>query len=365
MRLYVHVPYCVSKCAYCGFYSEAAVPSPDFAGNLLSELSLRIGVPESGIESVYIGGGTPSVLGPDAFLRAARGICDFFGAAPPEFSVEVNPADVTERLAAAFAEAGVTRVSLGAQSFLSSELSFLGRRHSPDETVSAVEKFRSAGIENVGLDLIAGVPGFGGEMFMLSVSRALSLSPAHLSVYVLSIEKGSKFGRMGIVPPPDDEVMDQMIAASSAAERAGLVRYEISNFARPGCECNYNVAVWRGEDYAGIGPSAFSRLGRLRRRNLPDVKSWSSACRRGLPPPCEEEIVSSVEDWRERRSTSVRLLREGFVPPENASPAVLRNLERSGLIRRRADAQDDASRAYVLTMRGAEVADAVAEELFF
>ena len=310
-------------------------------------------------DTLYVGGGTPSQLGPD-------GIRALFAALPPpapnaEVTVEANPADMTPALARALRESGVTRVSLGAQSFAPETLARLGRRHGPDAIRRAAALVRKAGIARLSLDLIAAIPGEDADGFSTSLREALALAPDHMSVYPLSIEPGTPFAKANMRPPSDDEALDAVARAESALNAAGFVRYELSNYATPGAECRHNLAVWLGEDYAGVGPAACSRTGCVRRANAPSFPVWRDALRGGTPPPAQEECLSETDDEAERFSTRVRL-REWTLPAPDSDAgrrrtAALARLAALHLVRSPAPGR------WSLTARGREVADAVAAEL--
>ncbi len=362
MNLYVHVPYCVSKCNYCAFYSVPADDSissyPALVGR---EIELR-GFACAAPHTVYIGGGTPSLLG-------ERGIRDLFSVLPSpapgsEISLEVNPGDVTSSLADAIAASGVNRVSIGAQSFDDACLGFLGRRHRAAAVFVAVSALRHAGIDNIGLDLIAAVPGFGADSLRRSVEAALELGPKHVSVYSLSVESGTNFARGmsagTIAPVSDEESLGQLALAESALCHAGFHRYEISNYAVSGYECRHNLAVWRGQDYVGVGPAAASRMGLMRRVNCSCLSSWRGALVAGMLPPAEVEQLSERDDELERFVTGLRLAEGQSVDSATKLGGerleIFRRLEKVGAVRRLA------SGAYSLTSRGMEVADAVMAE---
>lgn len=363
MNLYVHVPFCASKCAYCAFYSTPAPSARDVADYLRllpRELALRAPAARPPAPAtLYLGGGTPSLLGPDG-LRA------LFAALPrpapdAEVTVELNPADVTPALAAALRGCGVTRASVGAQSFSAATLARLGRRHGPEEIRAAVSALRAAGIPRLSLDLIAAVPGEEPDGFADSLRQAVALAPDHVSVYPLSVEPGTPLARAGVAPPDADAALAAVAAAEELLAAAGYERYELSNYARPGAGCRHNLAVWRGEDYVGIGPAAHSREGRVRRANAPDFAAWRNALEAGALPPAAVETVSAEADEAERFVLRVRLAR--FDGPDPASPAAARRLAALGALERNGLVRALGGGIWSLTPRGREVADAVMAEL--
>ena len=360
-NLYVHVPFCVSKCRYCAFASEAGAGAEDlrdFVRLLPRELALR-GVADDRPATIYLGGGTPSILGPE-------GLAALLGALPSpapgaEVSVEVNPGDATPALAATLRAAGVTRVSVGAQSFSDRALAWLGRRHDAARIREAFASFRAAGIPSISLDLIAAIPGAPPGEFTASLREAIALAPDHASVYPLSVEPGTPLARAGVAPPSGEEALAAVDEAEAALAPAGYARYEISNYARPGSECRHNLAVWRGEDYTGVGPAAHSREGFARRANAPSFAAWRAALEAGRLPPAEVEELSPDADDSERFATRVRLAR--WRGPDPAAPSGRRRLAALAALAREGLAAPLGGGDWTLTARGREVADSVMAEL--
>ena len=365
--LYVHVPWCRSKCRYCAFYSEATEPQTEiFAAAVAAEVRAR--APDSfAPTAVYVGGGTPSLLGPvgvSALCRALRDAADL--SAVREWTFEANPDSADPDTLTAMLAGGATRLSIGAQSFDDTTLRFLSRPHDAAAIRRAVDDARAAGFDSVGLDLIAGIPSLSPEAWRRTLDEALALAPDHVSVYALTVEPGTPLsadvaaGRVNM--PPDDAVMDALAEAENVLGAAGLARYEISNYALPGRECLYNLSVWRGEDYLGVGPSASSRLGLVRRTNAADTAAWLAAGE-GTDSP-----LSPREDRMERFLTGLRLA-EGADPtraaPEDAArmEPVFRRLAAQGFVESVPNVSADASPRWRLTARGREVADGVAREL--
>ncbi len=372
--LYVHVPWCRSKCRYCAFYSVRAqdLPSAAFAKSVAAEVRTRAPSPFRPT-AVYVGGGTPSLLGPDGIetlCHALRDAADL--SAVVEWSFEANPDSATPAVLEAMLAGGATRLSLGAQSLDDDTLRWLGRPHDAAAVRRAVAAARQAGFASVGLDLIAGIPGVSGAVWRRTLGETLSLDPDHLSVYALTVEPNTPLaadvGDGRVRMPPDDEVMDALAETEAVLSAAGLVRYEISNYARPGRECLYNLSVWRGEDYLGVGPGASSRIGLTRRTNASDVEAWVAA---GLRPGCFDSVfpaalaesLSPAQDRAERFLTGLRLA-EGadlahLTPAEAECMApTFHRLRALGLVEECAP-----NGRWRLTARGREVADAVAGEV--
>ena len=309
---------------------------------------------------MYVGGGTPSILGAtgaSALCHALRDAADL--SAVREWTFEANPDSATPAVLDAMLAGGATRLSLGAQSFDDATLRFLGRPHAAAAIRRAVSDARAAGFGSVGIDLIAGIPGVSGAVWRRTLDEAVALDCDHVSVYALTVEPGTSLaqdvaaGRVRM--PPDDAVMDALAEAERVLGAAGLARYEISNYAQPGRECLYNLSVWRGEDYLGIGPSASSRLGLERRTN--GVLQGPA-----LSAPTIETL-SRREDRLERFLTGLRIA-EGADPARAGAEdaprieAAFHRLDAQGLVER-----VSGTTHWRLTARGREVADAVAREL--
>ena len=378
MHLYLHVPFCASKCGYCAFYSVTTADAAARAAN--PGLALRewdlLGAAPARIETLYVGGGTPGLLGTEGFCRLAEGLRErglLDGIA--EWTVELNPASAGAPLLAAMRAAGVDRLSFGAQCFDDAVLRRLGRRHTAAGTRRALARARQAGFVNLGIDLIAGLPGMTPAGWRETLRQALDLGCAHLSVYGLGVEPGTRLQtavREGLALPGADEQMDALAVAERMLAAGGFERYEISNYALPGMACRHNLAVWRGEDYIGLGPAAASRRGRRRWTNLADLPAYQAALRAGTPPPrSSSDELDAAEDALERFAFGARL-GEGISPAAAArawpvlAPRVaawearLARLAAQGITEPVPDGGDPRWR---LTARGREVADAVIREL--
>lgn len=275
--IYVHIPYCHSKCAYCDFYSTPARTGIDlFVDAIRRELDSRQHETAGHrIATIYLGGGTPSSL-PESQLRKLLEILPVEEA--QEITIEVNPEDVSERLAAFIAESPINRVSMGIQTLDDNQLRFIGRRHSASDAIAAYERLRAAGIGNISLDLIFGLPGQTSESWKRTLSETLDLAPDHLSAYTLMLEEGTrltamvKAGKLTETPDSEIERMYDELCLQTAA--TGFVHYEISNFARAGFESIHNSAYWDFTPYIGLGPGAHSFDGRTRRFNPSSLKKY-------------------------------------------------------------------------------------------
>jgi len=271
--LYVHIPYCLSKCPYCDFNSHAAEEWPEarYTDALCSEIAHFAGhAPWQGksLGTIFFGGGTPSLFAPASIKRildAAYAAWPVSGDAAHEVTLEANPGTVTEAKLAGFLEAGVNRMSFGVQSFAEHHLRTLGRAHDARAAVSALRAARAAGFENLSLDLIFALPGQDPAEWTADLQQACALAPDHVSAYNLTYEEGTPFrlwrdsGRLQALPEEHELAMFNQTRSMLAS--AGYVQYEISNYARPGHECRHNLNYWRGGPYLGVGAGAHSFSG--------------------------------------------------------------------------------------------------------
>lgn len=279
--LYVHIPYCARKCAYCDFYSVVSHHADfvAFADAVVAEFESRADELRDSVHTVYFGGGTPSLIPAGVFtdmLSRLRGLLGPLWQVE-ELTVEANPDDVTPQLASAWLDAGVTRVSLGVQSMVDEELQAVGRRHDSAAVFRAREAL--AGFDNVSADIIFGLPRQTPESLDFSISRILDLEFTHISAYSLMYEPGTLLTRRRdrgeIDPIPEDTAVDMFMLMRERLTGAGYSHYEISNFGRSGFESRHNIAYWTGVPYIGLGPSAHSYDGcRLRRWNAADRKAY-------------------------------------------------------------------------------------------
>jgi oxygen-independent coproporphyrinogen-3 oxidase len=366
---YVHVPFCAHHCGYCDF---AVAVGQDhlielYVDAVLAELA-TLGTPAP-VRTLFLGGGTPTHLGPAALDRLLAGVRYWL---PPggdaEFAVEANPDTLDDDRLAVLAEHGVTRVSLGAQSFHPHLLGVLDRAHRPDEVPRAVERVRRAGA-GVSLDLIFGVPGQTVAEWREDLRRALELGPDHVSTYGLTYEKGTplwKRRQRGQVRPLDEDAELELYAAAiDALEAAGFEHYEISNFARPGKRCRHNEVYWANEAYFGFGMGAARYVLGRRELNTRDLRGYLRRVLSGEPATFQSEELPPEERAREtlavqlRRADGVRRARfreqTGHDLDAVAGPAIARHVA-LGLL------ADDGERV-CLTRHGKYVADAVIERL--
>jgi putative oxygen-independent coproporphyrinogen III oxidase len=265
LALYAHFPWCVQKCPYCDFNSYTLrdeLPEQRYIDALFRDLDAQlVELDPRPLTSIFLGGGTPSLFSPAAIGRViehARKSLGFAG--DIEVTLEANPGTIERGRFAEYRAAGVTRVSLGAQSFDERQLKLLGRIHSADETRRAAEELHAAGLSNFNLDLMYALPGQTAEEALADLNAALALKPAHLSQYHLTIEPGTVFAAAPPVQPADEIVEDMLIRCLQSLEAAGFEQYEVSGYARPGAKCAHNLNYWTFGDYIGIGAGAHGKL---------------------------------------------------------------------------------------------------------
>lgn len=308
---YVHVPFCRRVCPYCDFAVIAGREDlvPRYTAALLAEIVRAVPFPAP-LDAVALGGGTPTRLPAEGPAAVLRGLSERFSLAPgAEVSIEANPEDWSPALAEALVAAGYTRVSLGAQSFDSGVLAALGREHRPEQTAAAVAAARRAGFASVGLDLICGTPGESDASWRASVSRALEAGIDHLSVYALTVERGTPLSRAvtaGAPAPDPDRQADRYEEAAGRAAAASLVRYETSNFARPGHACRYNLITWAGGEYEGFGAGAHRHRHGARTWNVRRVDRYLERVEAGVAAVSGGETLGPWAREQERLVLGLR-----------------------------------------------------------
>jgi oxygen-independent coproporphyrinogen-3 oxidase len=313
LAVYVHIPFCTIKCGYCDFNAYAGMDAlkPQYLEALLAEIDgYAVLLDECEITSIAFGGGTPGEV-PAANIAA---IVERLGslasavAAHAEIGLEANPGTLTGPQLAELAAAGINRVSLGAQSFDAHELAFLDRIHSPEAIRGAVGLARRAGIEQVGLDLIYGIPGQSMESWRRSLRAALALAPDHVSTYALTIEEGTplalRVAAGKVVPVDDDTVADRYEEATRVLAAAGFEQYELSSWARPGCESRHNMAYWQDREYLGLGAGAHGYLDGERYENIAHPRAYiatllndTEGVRRPVADAYRPSLETAVGDW--------------------------------------------------------------------
>lgn len=341
--VYVHVPFCLTRCGYCDFNAHAGLDhlKPPFAEALLAEIEL-VAPRWDGVRvvSIFLGGGTPTTLAPETLGAILARLRDLLDVAPDaEVTCEANPDTVDRGSLERLRAHGVTRLSMGAQSFDPGVLRALQRIHSPSSVRRAVADARAAGFEDLGLDLIYGTLGETLASWDRTLDEALSLGPDHLSCYALTIERGTPLGRevaLGLAPPPDPDVQaDLYEAACARLDAAGYEHYELSNWARPGAACLHNLGYWTGRPYLGLGPGAHSSRAGRRWWNLRSPKRYVREVRAGRLPRGGEERPDEAARRVERLLLGLRLA-DG-VPASWLPASLARGLIAGGLARSRGD----------------------------
>lgn len=308
--VYVHVPFCARVCPYCDF--AVVEGRDDLADRYLAALESEIEAERDWpvLDSVFVGGGTPSRFGAARLGRIVAALSTRFGLADDaEVTLEANPEDWTVDLASALVESGYSRVSFGAQSFDQTVLSQLGRRHGPERTVEAVEAARLAGFTSVSVDLIFGTPGESLASWEATLGRAVALGTDHVSCYALTVERGTPLSRSvaaGAPAPDPDLQADQYEMADRMLGEAGLVRYEVSNWARPGHVCRYNLAVWAQGEYLAFGNGAHGYAAGDRFRNVARLDAYLDRVERGDSPRAGHDAIGGWDAEIDRLFVGLR-----------------------------------------------------------
>lgn len=315
--LYVHIPFCFHKCHYCDFYSlvDTRDRQEPFTNRLIAELK-ALSPHADRLDSVFVGGGTPTLLRPQLWRRLLSGLRAHFELAQAEFTVECNPETASAELFEVLVAGGVNRISIGAQSFDPRHLHTLERWHDPDNVAHAIELAQRAGIERQSIDLIFAIPGQTLADWQADLDRALALGVTHLSCYALTYEPNTALTarlQRGDFEPADEDLEADMLECTLATLRdAGYERYEVSNFARRGDECRHNLAYWRQDAWLAAGPSASGHLAGWRWKNVPRLDSYlGDPLASGLPPVIDAEPPDATRALAERLMTGLRL-REGI-----------------------------------------------------
>jgi putative oxygen-independent coproporphyrinogen III oxidase len=340
--LYIHIPFCKSKCPYCDFYSITTTDQIEaFLSALDAEARLyRDQFPN--FDSLFLGGGTPSLLtGPQfaALMEILRRYFTF--AADSEITIEANPDDITAEKLRFFRELGVNRLSLGVQSCDEAELRFLGRRHTARQTAAAIELIRAAGFANLGLDLMYGLPGQSLDAWLKTLEQALSFAPEHLSCYQLTLAPETPLGRRfaaGQFTPLEEEIQREFFLLTAKYLTArGYLHYEVANFAREEhYVCLHNLKYWNHTPYLGLGPAAHSFKAGRRWWNISSVENYCSSLNAGQPPVAEAETLTPEQirletlalGFRTREGVSLDTIRE-----HPGGEATVAALTRAGLVR--------------------------------
>jgi oxygen-independent coproporphyrinogen-3 oxidase len=359
-HIYVHIPFCARICPYCAFYKDLLDRSQSsrFCVAILRDLDQQCASFTLSPETIYFGGGTPTALTTsqlEFLIGGFRERLDLSSLA--EWTIEANPGSVSVRKAALLRRLGITRVSLGVQSWDNDLLQLLGREHNSQQAEQSLQILRTAGFSNINVDLMFGLPGQTIEQWRSTLEKTIALQPDHISAYCLTYEEDTEFflrHARGELRQDTDADAAFFEIAMSILEAAGFEQYEISNYARPGFSSVHNRAYWLGEDYLGIGPSAFSTVGTRRWQNVCDYRAYTDRVLSGQPARGSIEDLTSEMKRTERIALSLRM-REGIARSE------LKHFEQEteelislGLLR-------ESSGNFLLTRKGKSLADSVAE----
>jgi oxygen-independent coproporphyrinogen-3 oxidase len=373
--VYLHVPFCTTRCGYCDFNTYTAeelgpgVSRASWADSAVTELRLArkvLGDVEAQVSTVFVGGGTPTLLPAEDLGRVLRVVDGEFGlAGDAEVTTEANPESVEPRMLEHLRAAGFTRISLGMQSAQPHVLATLDRVHSPGRPAEAADEARKAGFDHVSLDLIYGTPGESTDDWRASLDHALAARPDHVSAYALIVEDGTRLAariRRGDLPmPDDDDQADKYVLADAALTDAGFGWYEISNWAASDdARCVHNGLYWTGADWWGVGPGAHSHVGGTRWWNAKHPAAWTERLAAGMSPAHAREVLDSGTRRVERVLLETRLV-EGLDVSvlDDAGCLAAARLAADGLI----DAGSLDGGRVVLTLRGRLLADAVVRDL--
>jgi oxygen-independent coproporphyrinogen-3 oxidase len=359
-HLYFHIPFCPRLCPYCSFHVETSMRNKNraFLDALLAEV--RLAAEAHGIEpeTIYFGGGTPSMLSLtelEYLLEGLRALLPLEGLR--EWTFEVNPATISPAKAALLRRLGVNRISIGVQSWDDGILRTLGRAHSAEQATSTYRVLREAGFTNINLDLMFAIPGQAREQWRDSLRRTIALAPEHISAYCLTYEEDTRFFQMlqaGTFHQEDERDAAMFEDTMDLLQEGGYGQYEISNYATPGRESLHNFGYWNGHDYLGFGPSAFSTIGTHRWQNVADSAAYIARISGGVAAVTFEEMISDQTRTGEKLAFGLRTARG--IPAQAAAPweADLAEMHALGLVETR-------DGRLLLTRRGKLMADSVAE----
>ncbi len=304
--VYIHIPFCKSKCFYCDFYSVTkSAGREEFSHTLISELELRKDyLTDKQVDTIYFGGGTPTLLHPCDLRNILNRVHEIFQVQPgAEITIEANPDDLNRENIGQYLEMGFNRISIGTQSFFDEHLKLMNRRHDAGQAIRAVELARDCGFNNISLDLIYGIPGMTAGEWEQNLTIAARLPVDHISAYHLTIEPGTRFGKLkksGLFSEiPDEQSVEQYRMLLAVLGDKGFEQYEISNFARDKRYSRHNTKYWMGDPYLGLGPSAHSFNGTWRHWNPASLTKYSAAIADGKPP------VGEAIDLQMRRNEYV------------------------------------------------------------
>jgi oxygen-independent coproporphyrinogen-3 oxidase len=359
-HLYVHIPFCARICPYCAFYKDLLDRSQvqRFCEAVLHELKELVSVHPIFPSTIYFGGGTPTALNIAQLQLLLRGFHERLGLSQlVEWTTEANPGSVSARKAAGLKKFGINRISLGVQSWNDDLLKLLGREHNARQAEESFWILRDAGFTNINVDLMFSLPGQTTDQWRTTLEKTISLRPEHISAYCLTYEEDTEFflrqahGEFRVDADLEAEFFETTM---STLQAAGYEHYEISNYARPGFSSVHNRAYWSGENYLGIGPSAFSTVGRRRWQNVPDYREYIECVLCGRCPIGSTEDLTEEMKRAEKIALSLRTRDGVFADLLTASPNEVNEFVALGLLRQ-------CNGSFLLTQKGKYVADSVAE----
>ena len=303
--LYIHIPFCIQKCLYCDFfsvpYNESFVKA--YTNALCKELYLKKGSAHK-LKTIYIGGGTPSLLPDECFVQIFQCLRDNFNLSTPvEITVEANPGTLRERGIHTMLSLGVNRISIGVQSMNNVELKTLGRIHTEEDALGALELVKKAGITNFSIDLMYGIPGQTIGSWHDTITKALERSPSHISTYELTLEENTPLFELvksrQLILPDEELILEMYYHAIDHLTRCGYEHYEISNFALPGFRCVHNLNYWDRGEYIGAGAEAHSFIAGTRLRNMKEIAGYIGRLNKGIIPETESMGITRAEALKE------------------------------------------------------------------
>jgi len=371
--IYIHIPYCKQACHYCNFYFSTSLKSKnDFVPALLKEMELRQDyLGEESVETIYFGGGTPSLISPAGLNKIIARARALFRVDPGvEITLEANPDDIHEGTAAAWKDASINRLSIGIQSFFDEDLIWMNRAHHANQARESVRKAQDAGFDNISIDLIYGGPTLPDDHWEKNLQEAVTLKVPHLSCYALTVEPGTALQKMILLEKKADVQQEdqarQFVLLMEWMEKAGYEHYEISNFALPGKRSRHNAGYWQGKKYLGLGPSAHSYDGNSRQWNISNNADYIAAINRG-ELKIEKEQLTRVQTLNEYIMTSLRTV-EGLhlqYVNEKFGAGIREEVERNAQQFLAAQKMKNEGARLVLTKDGKLFADGIAASLFF
>ncbi len=303
--LYIHIPFCIKKCLYCDFFSVPynAQLAENYTNALCKELSLKKDFAQS-LNTIYIGGGTPSLLPDECFTKLFQCLRNNYHFSPDiEITVETNPGTLDKPKVNTMISTGVNRLSVGIQSFNNNELLFLGRIHNAEEAFRSIDPIKKAGIKNFSIDLMYGIPGQTRESWEISLAKAVELSPSHISTYELTLEENTPLYAIiksdPIATPDEDLILEMYNHTIDYLAGRGHEHYEISNFALPGFKCIHNLNYWNRGEYIGTGAGAHSFVNGVRTKNIADVNKYIDSLNTGIIHETESLMITPAESLKE------------------------------------------------------------------